>query len=305
MSLQTKVSIAGISGQNLLTGMQLIPFDITGAYDPINNIGGYGTPNPLISATKKTRFLISSYLTEQNFNDNITYCNPGVEYTIYGSGSNTVVIDTKIFHLNDTFIIEVGAIPTIGAGLTIKETGRFAAITTFLPTSLVAPFSSYSLTPSECGINQLIFPDSIYTLIYESYSTEYSAGTIAAGTYIVKGTPLQTITISGINYNVGEVFIKTGSFTFTGSATICLFESSCQDTQPLYYYAYTAKNNVLQLYVSDGCNCAEEVKSVLDFISSMLFAIIINFEDDLKNDISGTQTLLNKIVSEASKVWIG
>ncbi len=293
MALQTKVSI----GQNLLTGMALIPTDITGAYDPSTNPGGYGTPNPLITDTKKTRFLISSYLTEQNYQDNITYCYPSREYEVYGSGSNTVVVDTKIFVLGDKFIIEVGAVPAIGSGLTIRETGRMAAATPFLPTD-----TSYSLTPAECGINSLIYPDSVYTLVYENYSTEHSAGTIAAGTYIVKGIPLQTITISGVNYNVGEVFTQSGSFTFTGAATICVFEASCSDIKPLYYYAYTAKNTVLQKYVSQGCNNPDQVQATLNFISSMLMAVQINFDDDLKNDVSGTQSLLDKIITEASKV---
>lgn len=285
MALDLKLYIT----EDLNDGTTVRIDDITGDYTS-ENTGGYGTPNPKMSDVTKTRFLFSSYLTVTNLNENVTECESGKEYKVNGSGVNTVVVDTKTYSLGDTFVLETDATPVIGSGLTLAETGRFAYPTTFLPSDL-----SIEFTPSLFGIDSLEFPDSAYIVTYEVYTTEYAAGTIGAGTYIVLGTS-GTIDISGVTYNAGEVFTQDSSFTFTGSNNIALFNADVEYSFPLYYFALQARNNVANEYVQKNCKCKEGLGYKLFKIDSRLSAIKFNFENVINVDYSGTQTLLDEII---------
>lgn len=285
MALDLKLYIT----EDLNEGTTVRIDDITGSYTS-DNTGGYGAPNPSITSVTKTRFLFSSFLTVSNLNSNVTECESGKEYKVNGSGANTVVVNTKTYSLGDTFVLEVDATPVIGTGLTLAETGRFAYPTTFLPTDNYIEF-----TPSLFGIDTLEFPDSSYIVEYEVYTTSYSAGAVAAGTYIVLGTS-GTITISGVTYNAGEVFTRSSGFTFSGSNNIALFNSSVEYSFPLYWSALQARNNVANEYVSKNCKCKEGLSYKLFQIDSRLSAIQFNFENAINVDYSGTQTLLDEII---------
>ena len=104
-----------------------------------------------------------------------------------------------------------------------------------------------SFSPTQTGDkgNNLIFRDSVFTVNYEVYTTQYAAGTIAAGTYIVKGTAGQYITIGSETYYVGEVFTKGTSFTFTGTPDICEYAA----TGTIYFVTTAQAFDVLQSYI--------------------------------------------------------
>jgi len=91
--------------------------DITGLYTA-DNTGGYGLPNPNMSAINKTRFLFSSYVTESTADQNVTECLANVEYVVNGTGANTVVVDTKTFVLWDILILRTDAATICGEVLT-------------------------------------------------------------------------------------------------------------------------------------------------------------------------------------------
>lgn len=286
--------------QDLDTGLTIRVDDITGAYTT-ENPGGYGFPNPEIYEVNRVRFLFSSYLSIISADQNVTECIASVEYQVYGSGNSTVDVDGKSFILGDKFIIETDATPVIGTGLLLKETGRFATITNFLPNDLFIDF-----VPSQTGNNQLIFQDSAYQSLYQVFITQYFSGaSFPAGTYIVKGDPLKRIqvTSTGFEYNAGEVFAVSGADTFTditGTNSICKLEADTVYNFPLIYYAWQAKNVVEQQYVLRNCGCKEKYAFALSEIQSRLDAIAINYEDDLNNDDSGTQAMLDDILSIAN-----
>lgn len=292
--------------QSLYTGEYTDIFDITGAYSVTDNPGGYGAPNPTIGSITRTRFIFCSYLTEQYAEKPVFECLPGVQYEVYGSGSNTVVVDSKTYTLGDIFILQVQATPSIGDGLFLKKTGKFAALTKFVPTKTAPVYSSQRFVPSECGIDTLIFPDSTYQCVYELYGQAFSAGAINAGTYLVSGVYMEdTAVISGVTYNVGEVVIIPSNTTFTGTADLNAFIAESEPfNYPLYYYAWQSKINIEDLYVSDSCTCRGDYALALSQIQSMLEAIDINFDYELNNDFSGTQTLLYNIQRIAEQVVI-
>lgn len=272
---------------DLNTGLTLVISDITGAYTSLN-IGGYGAPNPLITDITKTRFVFSTYLSETQASP-VTNCLMGVEYIVGGTG--TVVVDTKTFTTGQTFILAKDATPNIAATATLTETGRFAGNCTFLPIMLNATF-----VPSDLNITGLIFqPDTTVTATYEVYTGNISAGAgKAAGTYIVQGTPVtDSITIGTSVYQVGEVFTQTGTFTFSGSGTICLFNASVTEPFPIYYQTYQYYITAMQEYVN-GCLCSCGGKTKVCRLASILETVRENFENNLSTDYSLVQTLFDE-----------
>jgi len=92
------------------------------------------------------------------------------------------------------FVLEVDATPVIGANLKLRQTGRYALITDFLP-----PDQYLSVIPSHMGIDSLTYPNSAYHATYEIYTTEYlEAASFPAGTYIVVGASMISVTTTSV-----------------------------------------------------------------------------------------------------------
>jgi len=278
--------------QDLDTGLTIRIDEITGDYTDTNN--GYGFPNPYIYDVTKMRFLFSSYLSETFISTAVSQCKAGVQYVVSGSGSNTVVVDTKTFVLGDTFILEVDATPVIGSGLSLNTTGIFAMQTDFLPGE-----EWLLVIPSQMGVDSLIYPDSVYHTVAQYFTTEYTQGqSLSAGTYIVKGDAGNVINVSGVSYNPGETFTLTGTDTFsdtTGTSSVCLYVTSATDNTPLTYWSYKYKTVLQQKYASNSCGCNEKYALAIEEINNLLDAIEYNYQDDLNNDDSGTQIIIDKI----------
>lgn len=281
-----------------LTGQTFVLGDYTGLYDPLLNLGGYNFPNVDISSITRVRFIFSSYLKQVQRNISVTNIQQGVEYIVGGTGSFTY--DTKTFSTGDIFISYLAGTPTL-TSCTLSETGRFAPISAFLPINV----TTQAFTPSSLGINDLIYPDSTYNCLYELYTGLITAGSgIAAGRYLVSGTPGQTVTISGVTYRIGEEFTHVGTFTMTGTGTIHLYNASTLDNSgnvsakyfQLNYHviqSMLALENAIALY---KCGCDHNFCQVQCKVQAMKKAIDDAFELDIPVNISGTQTLMNTIV---------
>ena len=278
--------------QDLNTGLTVVISDITGAYTS-GNTGGYGAPNPLVTDITKTRFKFYTYINESQASS-ATLCKAGKEYIVGGTG--TVVVDTKTFTTGATFILLQDATPVFTGTATLTETGGFAGNCTFLPTSLNATF-----VPNDMGISGTQFiPDTTVTSVYEVYTGSISAGSgNAAGTYIVKGTPItDTVTIGTSVYQVGEVFTKVGTFTFTGSGTICLLNATNSEPFPIIYVTYQYYIDAMQEFVN-GCSCSCGGKTKVCRLAAILEAIKEMFDNNLSTDYQLVQTLLDEASSIA------
>lgn len=291
------------------TGETLRNDEITGNYTP-DNTGGYGSPNPAIWQVNKVRFMFSSFLTYRDASSGITECLTNVEYRVISSGipapvgpAPRVTVDTKRYFLGDTFVLMSDQTPTIPTSLLLEETGRYACVTPFLPADFYTTFA-----PSAFGIDSLIFPDSAYTSTEEIYTTSYLAGaTFPAGTYIVKGDPLNRIDVSSTEYYAGETFTVTGNSTFTditGTNEVCLYVTSGTLTFPLTYYAQKVKDDIQTAYTTAGCPCKEQLEHPLFQVNSRLEAIRKMYKDELNNSDSYTQTLLDEIASIGARTQL-
>lgn len=268
--------------------------DYSGIYAP-DNLGGYNYPNTNIFAITATRFIFSSYLKEQSLSTT-TEIVSGTEYTVGGTGSFTY--DTKLYTTGDIFISMQSGTPTL-SNCTITATGGYSPATIFLPLDVYTS----DFTPSLFGIDSLTFPDSVYSVLYSVYTTKYFAQAgIPAGTYLVGGTVGQTVIISGVTYRVNEQFTASGVFTMTGTGFISLYDASTttdDSVSPHYFqFSYTAfqeiKNLELQI-ASSSCKCVAKKQETLNDMNTLYLAIKANFEGDLGLDISGTQTMLDRI----------
>lgn len=279
-----------------LNGQTLFFSDYTGIYDPILNPGGYNGPNTAIATVTATRFLFNSFLQQQSATTS-TVIVSNVEYIVSGTGSFSY--DTKTYSAGDTFISMLSGTPSLGSCI-LTQTGNYSPVVTFIPTDI----QTSDFTPSLFGIDDLTFPDSTYSVLYEIYTTKYISGTVPAGTYLTGGAPGNTVTINSITYRVGEKFTMVGSHTMSGTGFLSLYNASTLDItdtiSPHYflmnYTAFTAVQQ-LELYIArNKCNCNSSLCEVLCLAKDKMTAIDINFEDDLSLDVSGTQTLLNEVV---------
>lgn len=286
---------------NFINGETFKINDNTGIYDVTLNPTGYGYPNLDANSVTAVRLIFSSYVKEQEAVTNATSIIAGVEYQVVGSGSFTY--DSKTYNAGDVFISMADGTPTLPSTITLSETGRFQPVTNFIPTDVV----SDDFTPSLLGINNTIFPDSVYSLQMDAYTTQYSAGSgIPAGTYLVNGTVGQTVVISGVTYRVGEVFTQGSTFTMTGSAKISLFNTTTKDVDGnddyVYflcgYYAFKALLNMQNRLVASNCTCKDKLETNLNLAWNIWVNIINQFSSvDGQIDISGIQTGLEEIVS--------
>lgn len=285
---------------DITTGETFKENDLTGPYEATINPGGYGGPNVSVNAINAVRFIWGSYVKQQLAQSNVTEIVAGTEYTVGGTGSFTY--DTKTYNAGDTIISMLSGTPTL-SNCTLSETGRFSSTTIFLPIDVIT--SDFS--PSLLGIDALIFPDSTYSVQMDIWTTLYAAGAgRPAGTYIVI---TDTITISGVTYRPNEVFTQGGSFTFTGSGSIVLYNDTTKDSNgndsPHYfllsYYAFQAIKNLELDIASSCCVCRKQKLELLYNLKNKYAAILLSFQNDLTLDFSGTQVLLEEIVSLAEQ----
>jgi hypothetical protein len=279
------------------TGETFVVNDLTGIYDTTTNLTGYGTPNIEASEVNAVKFIFGSYLTESEASFSTTI-EAGREYTALGTGS--FVFDTKTVSAGETFIFMSDGTPTLPSTLTLVETGRFSSTTDFLPSDVL----SSNFTPSLLGIDETVFPDSIYSMQMNVYTTSYAAGsTRPAGTYIVYGDIGDTITVDGVTYRINEEFTSASTFNFTGSAFIAKYYTTTTNANgddDLVYFlcGYHAWQGILSLQnrvISVHCNtktknsliiCWNKWQSILSQLSVV----------DGQIDISGCQILLDEII---------
>jgi len=283
------------------TGETFKALDYTGPYEATLNPGGFGAPNIEYSDVNATRFIWSSYLKETTAGASSTIVN-GVEYLVGGTGSFT--FDTKTYSAGDTFISMTNGTPTLN-DCTLTQTGRYCSVTDFLP----ADIQSSDFTPSLLGIDSLIFPDSTYSVEYEVYTTVYAAGTLRpAGTYIVTGSVGDTVTVGSATYRIGEVFTQGSTFTTTGAGSIVAYYATTVDDngEPDYTYfllgynAYQAIKNLELSIANSQCPCVSKALPKLQTVNNNWQALQLNFSNDLSLDISGSQILLDEIISITS-----
>jgi len=143
---------------------------------------------------------------------------------------------------------------------TATETGFYGERQTWIPSN-----SSYvSFNPDQTyKTSSLVFEDNVFTLRYQLFTTSYTSGSNRpAGTYIVRGTAGNFITIAGGQRYVGEVFTETAPFTFTGASTISRF-----DSESTTYFCTTAQiYQTLQRYfilLANNANASIEIKNNL------------------------------------------
>jgi hypothetical protein len=277
--------------------------ELTGGYDAITNPTGYGIPNVDVLAVNATRFIFGSYLTESEATTS-TVIVAGKEYI--ASGTGFFVFDTKTVNAGDTFIFMSDGTPTLPSTLILTETGRFSPATDYLPTQVLTS----DFTPSLLGIDNTIFPDSIYSVQMNIYTTSYVAGASRpAGTYIVYGTIGDTITISGVTYRINETFTRGSTFTFTGSAFIALYNATTTDENgnaDLVYFlcGYYAWQGILSLQnrvISTHCNTRTKDNLLIAWNKWQAVLSQLSVVDGTI-DISGCQILLDEITQLSTQL---
>lgn len=271
--------------------------DYTGLYDATLNPTGYGAPNIAANDINATRFIFSSYLKEQQADQDVTDIQSNVEYLVVGSGSFTW--DTKTYNAGETFISMLSGKPTLPSTIKLQETGRYNPVTTFIPIDVTTP----DFTPSLLGINDTTFPDSVYNVEMDVYTTVYAAGSARpAGNYIVIN---DTVTVGSVTYRVGEVFTQSAPFTTSGSGSIVKFYTTTtdQDGSPDYVYfilSYAAWQSLMEMnnrLVNSTCKCVDKLKTNLNKAWNIWYSIVNQFSNiDGQIDISGIQTGLEEIV---------
>ena len=272
------------------TGETLTVNDYTGLYDATLNPGGYGSPNIDQSSVNATRWIFSSYLQEINTSTS-TVIEAGREYIVSVASFS---YDTRTYNIGDVFISMLSGTPTLGNAV-LTTTGRFSSASSFLPSQV----QSGDLTPSlTVGISDLIYPDSSYSLEYSIYTTKKVSGDIPAdGTYIVGGTPGQTVTWNGITYRVNELITVAGAHALTGTGFIALLYATATANFQLSYYSQQSKITLELKVAGSSCGWNAQATEALEQISNDLCAIEDNFNDNLDEDNSGTQILLDEIAS--------
>lgn len=276
------------------TGETLTFRDLTGLYNVTSNPGGYGGPNLSINAVNKVRLVWASYLTEQAAPTS-TEIEAGREYIV---SMASLTFNGKTYTVGQSFISMIDVTPTLGNSI-ITETGRFSSLTDFLPVDVI----SSDFTPSFFGINDTIFPDSAYIVTYELYDTVHTAGsvTVSGSTqFIVKGTPGQTVTISGAVWYPNEIVVKVSNFSFTGTASLVEYATEKTDPFFLSYYAW-ASLKALNLRIVSSCgDCQCELQKVYDDAYTDFRAVEINYQDVLGLSSSLVQSLLESIVTKCT-----
>jgi len=254
----------------------------------VTDVSDYSTTP--ITSVNATRFVFATVNNVNGAATGQTNLVANKEYILVGSGSMT--IDGKTFSAGDKFILRVDVSVTPPSTLVINETGYYSPVTNYLPTSDYEEF-----VPSQFGLNDTTFPDSVCTGIYEVYTTKSGAGSVTVSTstqFLVIGGGV--IDVSGTTYRSGEVFTKSSNFSFTNSSGtnyVVALESSVT----FYFQTYKEANQVYESYVNAVSNgvCPPQVQSNLIKVHSLLHANILNFEKNLNVDLQAMQNSLDTI----------
>ncbi len=238
------------------------------------------------------RYLFSTVNSIANAEQNVSELSPFYEYEVE-SGSTT--INGITYSAGDKIVLISSVTPT--GTFVINATGRYSTIGRNLPiTGLSNDFS-----PSETGreaVDTLYFQDEVFSLIYEQYTTSYAVGdTLAAGTYICVGSGRQNVVINGTKtIYVGEVYVSAGSETFTGTATLSLYNDEVQVIFSTLYESF----NVYQAYINEKCTStspSEILDSNLLAVGSLYATLDVACETTVGIDTTGLQVSIDRILN--------
>jgi hypothetical protein len=151
--------------------------------------------------------------------------------------SGTAIANGISYPTGSTMIFASDTTPT--GTFTMQTTGVYSQ---YISNQLPSNGLPYTFTPTQVGreaYNTSYFQDEVFSLVYEQYETTYIAGsTLAAGTYLVKGTIGNAATIGSKVIYVGETYTSAGSETFSGSVVLVKFEDSAQFTFATQYQSF-------------------------------------------------------------------
>jgi hypothetical protein len=214
------------------------------------------------------------------------------EYIVITGTLNT---GDAIYNSGDVFVAYANFTIPVTAGLLVSSTGYYSTYNTLIPSTI----TNYNFYPSDLNENSITFADSARTVNYEIYTTESAAaaGTIAAGTYIVKGTPNAFITIAGGKYYVGQVFTKSTSFTFSGTPTVVRsFDENSFD-----FWTDAASSVIYQSYVNSlsnsTLNASEDFKDNFIRTNTLYSLPYVQSATSIAYDFSAVQASLDIIVN--------
>lgn len=207
------------------------------------------------SDVKAVRFLFQNYLATSDIQTLVQGDSLEQYHEYLKTAGPASAYDTKTEGAGAIFIpfINVG----VNSGDEWETLGVYSPlITSYLPTALREPFIT---STDEWGIENPIFPNTIYGLQYEIY-VDTSPTTLTNVTderqYIVAGAG--TAIYNGATYRQGEVFIAVdnGAVSFTGSANLKILEAS---RQKFYIFAWELKKRFYDLVAERlGC-CTEDI----------------------------------------------
>lgn len=242
-----------------------------------------------ISDVKAVRFLFSTYNS---------VLNSGIVGALIANNEYLVITGTLLlegisYNSGDVFVAHSNYTIPVTAGLLVSSTGYYSTYNTLIPSTI----TNYNFYPSDLNENSTTFADSARTVNYEIYTTESAAGTIAAGTYIVKGTPNAFITVAGGKYYVGQVFTKSGSFTFSGTPTVVRsFDENSFD-----FWTDAASSVIYQSYVNSlsnsTLNASEDFKDNFIRTNTLYSLPYIQSATSIAYDFSAVQSSLDIIVN--------
>jgi hypothetical protein len=246
-----------------------------------------------ISDVKAVRFLFSTYNS---------VLNSGTVGALIAN--NEYIVITGTFEMNgidyssgDVFVAYAAFTLPVDPTLLVSSTGYYSTYNTLIPSTI----TNYNFYPSDLNENSTTFADSARTVNYEIYTTESAAGTIAAGTYIVKGTPNTFISIVvGLKtqkYYVGQVFTKSGSFTFSGTPTVVRsFDENSFD-----FWTNAASSVIYQSYVNSlsnsTLNASEDFKDNFIRTNTLYSLPYVQSATSIAYDFSAVQASLDIIVN--------
>ena len=240
---------------------------------------------------KAVRFLFSTYNSVLN-SGIVKSLTANNEYIVITGTLNT---GDAIYNSGDVFVAYANFTIPVTAGLLVSSTGYYSTYNPLVPSAI----TNYTFYPSDLNENSTTFADSARTVNYEIYTTESSAGTVAAGTYIVKGTPNDFITVAGGGgkYYVGQVFTKSTSFTFSGTPTVVRsFDENSFD-----FWTDAASSVIYQSYVNSlsnsTLNASEDFKDNFIRTNTLYFLPYVQSATSIAYDFSAVQASLDIIVN--------
>jgi hypothetical protein len=246
-----------------------------------------------ISDVKAVRFLFSTYNS---------VLNSGIVGALVANNEYLVITGTLLlegvnYNSGDVFVAHSNYTIPVTSGLLVSSTGYYSTYNTLIPSTI----TNYNFYPSDLNENSTTFADSARTVNYEIYTTESASGggltNIAAGTYIVKGTPNDFITVAGGKYYVGQVFTKSTSFTFLGTPTVVRsFDENSFD-----FWTNAASSVIYQSYVNSlsnsTLNASEDFKDNFIRTNTLYSLPYVQSATSIAYDFSAVQSSLDIIVN--------